>query len=750
MMKTLYHFLFGTLRGRLIIGVAAVHAVMMALFIGDLTAHQRAMLMDRQIEVATALSQSLATSAAGWIAADDIAGLQELVEVQRRYPEIIFAILADKEGRVLAHTDKSRQGLYMPDLPSEAHQTVISRTPALVDVAAPAMIGGRHVGWTRVGVGQKAAGEKLAKITMSGVVYALAAIIIGSVIAWFMGRRITRRLYAIHETIDAVRTGNSLSRSSLVGTDEAAVMAREFNSMLDALAERDTELRASEERYRSLIRKVRTAIVIHDRHGRLINSNPLAQELLGLSADQLLGKSLIDPEWHFLREDGSVLPVAEYPVSLVISSQQPLRGHVTGISRPDRDDVVWVMVNAEPEYDDAGEISLIIVSFADITERKRAEEALRESEEKYRTLFEESFDGIFITSPGGKILDMNKKGIMMFGYDTKQEILSLDLEQDVYAYPPDRKRILDMINALGSAEYEVIVKKKSGETMITHCSLTAVKDQKGMITTYRGIIRDITERKRAEEEIRKLNQELEQRVIERTAQLEAVNKELETFAYSVSHDLRAPLRHIDGFLELLQKRTATTPDEQSRHYMDTISESAKHMGTLIDDLLSFSRMGRNRMSEQRVDLGELTQEVIRDFEPEIGNRKIHWHVCDLPVVNGDRAMLRMVLVNLISNALKFSQLRQQAEIEIGRIRTQETETIVFVRDNGVGFDMNYADRLFGVFQRLHRADEFEGTGIGLANVRRIINRHGGRTWAEGQVNQGSTFYFSLPQVIEET
>jgi light-regulated signal transduction histidine kinase (bacteriophytochrome) len=180
--------------------------------------------------------------------------------------------------------------------------------------------------------------------------------------------------------------------------------------------------------------------------------------------------------------------------------------------------------------------------------------------------------------------------------------------------------------------------------------------------------------------------------------------------------------------------------------MEVISDSAKKMGTLIDDLLSFSRMGRNEMFKSRVDLDDLVQDVIREFRLETEGRNIRWKISPLPSVTGDRSMLRIVLVNLLSNALKFTRPRQQAEIEIGCKPDIKDETIIFIHDNGVGFDMNYADKLFGVFQRLHRVDEFEGTGIGLANVYRIINRHGGKTWAEGQVDQGATFYFSLPQL----
>ena len=240
--------------------------------------------------------------------------------------------------------------------------------------------------------------------------------------------------------------------------------------------------------------------------------------------------------------------------------------------------------------------------------------------------------------------------------------------------------------------------------------------------------------------------DLEDRVAGRTAELTASNKELEAFAYSVSHDLRAPLRHIDGFLELLKETLGTSLDDQGRHYMEAVSRAARKMGLLIDDLLNFSRMGRHTISLQPVELEDLVRGIIREHEPDTAGRTIDWHIGDLPKVYGDAAMLRIALDNLISNALKFTRPRHdETRIDIGSLPGQTSKAVIYVRDNGVGFDMTYADKLFGVFQRLHRADEFEGTGIGLANVHRIITRHGGRVWAEGEIDQGAAVYFSLPQ-----
>lgn len=493
-----------------------------------------------------------------------------------------------------------------------------------------------------------------------------------------------------------------------------------------------------EQEYRTLLENIPALLVRYDTDLRRIYVNPAWEKASGLSA------------WDVVNVPAADIPRVPNPVHPEYGAKL-LEVLNTGI--PQTIEFEWVNAHGVrlvleyaivPEYDRYGKVVSVLAVGHDLTERKRAEEALRESEAKYRRIVDTATEGICVLGPDAMISLVNATTAEILGYSAEDMIgrpmTDFMFEEDVH----DHLRKMKNRRQGLSEHYERRFRRKGGETVWALISSTAVFDDEHRFQGSFGMVTNITERKRAEEEILILNQELEQRVFDRTAQLEAVNKELEAFAYSVSHDLRAPLRHIDGFLELLQKRAATTLDELSRHYMTTISDSTRRMGTLIDDLLSFSRMGRYEMSKMKVDLGSLAGEVIREIEPEAGGRAIRWHVADLPVVTGDRSMLRIVLVNLISNALKFTRPREQAEIEIGCAPGRGTETIVFIRDNGVGFNMDYADKLFGVFQRLHRADEFEGTGIGLANVCRIINRHGGRSWAEGKIGHGATFYFSLP------
>lgn len=226
------------------------------------------------------------------------------------------------------------------------------------------------------------------------------------------------------------------------------------------------------------------------------------------------------------------------------------------------------------------------------------------------------------------------------------------------------------------------------------------------------------------------------------------NEDLEAFSYSVSHDLRAPLRHVIGFVEMLQKDAGPTLSEKSQGYLKTIIHASERMGSLIDDLLTFSRLGRMALQKADIDLTRLVEEVKDDFAEQTKERKIDWLIHPLPTVRADQSLLCMVLVNLLANAVKFTSARATAHIEIGTIPGEAAETVIFIRDNGSGFNPKYIAKLFGVFQRLHSQAEFEGTGIGLANVQRIIQRHGGRVWAEGEVDAGATFYFSLPSAMK--
>jgi PAS domain S-box-containing protein len=371
--------------------------------------------------------------------------------------------------------------------------------------------------------------------------------------------------------------------------------------------------------------------------------------------------------------------------------------------------------------------------------------AVAEANRKERALIANAQDMICALGAEGNFVKVNPASLKILGY-APDELVGRQLVEMVAPEEADNLRevIESLITVQSVNEFESCCVHKDGSKVNLLWSTSWVEEENLLFC----VARDITERKRAEER----NKELHARLEQHSAQLQEANKELESFSYSVSHDLRAPLRHIDGFVSLLEKKSAASLNDEGRRYVRVISESAKQMGHLIDDLLAFSRMGRAEMRKTIVNMQKLVEDVRRDLHQEVGERQITWEIENLPEVQADPAMIRLVLTNLLSNAIKYTRPCKDAVIEIGNRNDGVNMTVFFVRDNGVGFDMRYLDKLFGVFQRLHRPDEFEGTGIGLANVRRIIIRHGGSTWAEGKIDQGATFFFSLPvhhQIYDE-
>jgi PAS domain S-box-containing protein len=350
-------------------------------------------------------------------------------------------------------------------------------------------------------------------------------------------------------------------------------------------------------------------------------------------------------------------------------------------------------------------------------------------------------DSIFVRDMDFVITYWNRGAEELYGWTPEQAVGKHSQELLLTVFPVPLDDIRAELLRTGRWEGELKRTKADGSQVVVASRWSLRRDERERPVAILETSNDITERKRRQEEIERLNQELAKRSVE----IEGTNKELEAFAYSVSHDLRAPLRHVSGYTELLQKRMSSVLDEKSQRYMQMMLESAKRMGNLIDDLLAFSRIGRAETQKSLVNLDQLVKEALGEIRQDTEGRKIAWKIGALPNFYGDRSMLRLVLVNLLSNAVKFTRTRPQGEIEIASTDGNRDEVVVFVRDNGVGFDMKYSNKLFGVFQRLHHSDTFEGTGIGLATVQRIMHRHGGRVWAEGLVEKGATFYFSAPK-----
>ncbi len=501
----------------------------------------------------------------------------------------------------------------------------------------------------------------------------------------------------------------------------------------------EEQLRSSEERLKVLFEFAPDAYYLHDMEANFVDGNRAAEKLTGYKREELVGE-------NFLKLN--LLPPEQIPKAAEFLAKAAVRQHSEAgeftLNRKDGKQIA-VEIRTFPVTIEGQD--LVLGMAHDITERKRAEEALRESEERYRTILEGMHDGYYEIDLAGNVTFVNDSACRYLGY-SREEMIGMNYR--VYTLPEDVETVFKIFNQVyrtgepveGFAWKAI---RKDGATGFAEASVSPIKNDKGEIVGFRCVGRDVTERKRAEEKIRQLNEELEQRVIElgeRTEQLQAANKELEAFSYSVSHDLRAPLRTLDGFSQALLEDYGDELDELGKDYLQRVRYAAQHMAQLIDDMLSLSRITRSEIRCEKVDLTALARSIAAELKQRQPERHVEFIIAEGLAANGDARLLRVVLDNLMGNAWKFTRTRECARVEFGHTKA-DGESAYFVRDNGVGFDMAYVDKLFGAFQRLHSPVEFEGTGIGLATVQRIIHRHGGRVWAEGAVNQGAIFGFTL-------
>lgn len=841
--------------------------VVMLLMRGAFSTYEYVIFRQAMVRQLSTLGEILAANSTAALAFENPGDAREILSAVQAEKHIVAAILYDQSGRVFSRYPLTLDPTSIPNAPGrDGYRFVDSHLEGF----QPVVQHDRRLGTLYL---KFDSGTIMREFVLGSLPIALGVMAVVLMVAYLLSRTLQKQIsvpiLALTDTARAISERRDYSvRASKTGNDELGLLTDAFNQMLTQIHAQDLAVRESEGRMRAVLDSAISAVVVIDRKGRVIDWNARAETMFGWPHAEILGLELAETIIPVRHRDGHRRGLAHF----LATGEGPVLDQVIEMSALRRDGHEFpVELSISPLT--AGDTLTFCGFITDITERKRAEEAVRSSQQLLQAIIDNATAVIYVKDLEGRYLLLNRRYEELFQVDrTKlagktdydifpratadafrafdRQVLSAGRAVEAEEIAPhadgphtylsvkcplldanglpyavcgistditERKRAEDRIQASlkdvndlkAALDEHAIVAITNPQGRITYvndkfCAISKYSREeligqdhriinsghhpkefiRGIWTTisagrvwqgeiknrakdgsiywvdttivpflkpdgkpyqYVAIRADITQRKLIEEEIRQLNLDLETRVTERTAQLEAANKELEAFSYSVSHDLRAPLRHIDGFAGLLVKSDGQTISERGRTHLKHIADSAKQMGLLIDDLLVFARMGRAEMRITRVDLAELLEETIRSLQPETQQRNIVWKKGALPVVLGDPPMLRQVFVNLIANAIKYTRPRDPAEIEIGCHENSTGELTVFVRDNGVGFEMQYADKLFGVFQRLHRAEEFEGTGIGLANVRRIIIRHGGRTWAESRPDAGATFYFSLPK-----
>jgi PAS domain S-box-containing protein len=732
----------GSFRRQIILIFVVGFFILISAFVVYQVKNERDYLYRDSTDDATSLAKSLAASSVSWVLASDLAGLQEVVHSFADHPGLRYAMIISPSGRILAHSDTGKVGLFLSDgqsaalLKNTTNTRVMTDRVDLVDVAAPILVGDRLVGWARVAQGRDRITDNLYRMIWRSAFFVLFSVLMSFVFAILIVNRLGERIGSLVNLAKEVGDGNYNVRASIQGNqDEITRLAEGMNRMLDTLARDEQKLRAAALYTRSLIEASLDPLLTISLDGKITDVNKATEQVTGECREKLIGTDFSE---YFTDKEKAGDGYQQVLLKGYVTDYELALRHREGF-------VTDVLYNASVYRNEAGEVAGVFAAARDVTKSKKSEMALRELNNDFVTLLENASDFIYLKDKDGRFRFCSQTLANITQHGSWRDMIG---KHDREVFPEDIAQIYedeelpifrDGLPMLNKIDPYHDAQGRPGWVSSNKWPVFA-EDSKTVQGIF-GISRDITELKLAEDKINELNRDLELRVEERTLALEAANKELEAFSYSVSHDLRTPLRAIDGFSHILLEDYADKLDAEGCRLLNVVRDNTSRMGQLIDDILKFSRTGRLELNFSWIDMEKLAHTVSEEMQPE--NNQLQLEIETMPRAWGDGTMMRQVWVNLLSNAIKFSHARDHPVVRVGG-SVEGGELVYFVRDNGAGFDMQYVDKLFGVFQRLHSVTEFEGTGIGLAIVKRIITRNGGRVWAEGRVGEGATIYFALP------
>lgn len=744
--------LSGTLRRQIILSIALVHAGLMTLFVWDYTARQQALLADGQVEHATALAQAIAMSTSGWVVARDFYGMQEIVAAKARYPELLYAMVLDTRGRVLAHSDPSQIGQFVHDLPDTPALQVLARTPTRVDVAAPIQAADMQVGWARIGLGQDGAQAAQAAIVRGGLVYALIAVLIGVLVAWIIGSRLTRRLRAIQQVADAVRAGNTTPRAEIHGRDEVAHLANDFNTMLDSLVASRAELAENEKRWVLALESAGLGVWDWNVTTNKVYFSHLWKSMLGCADDEV-GNDL--SEWAS-RVHPEELDQCYVELNRHFSGETPAFRHEFRMLRKDGS-WCWIFVQGTVfEREASGKPLRIIGTHTDITAHKAAEAALQTSEARARQIIENAPEAMLVADREGRLLHVNSCASLMFGY-APEELVGQPVEtlipeaarsrhrSDREGYMSEPKR-----RPMGASR-NLQARRKDGSLFPVDVSLAPLPADDGLQVI--ASVSDISERAALERELIAHRDRLEVRVVARTAELEQARAHAvqlarvkSEFLANMSHEIRTPLNAVIGYARIGLR---DQPDAPARENYARILNAGEHLLGVINDVLDLSRIesGKFEVAQRPfqpaaiiANAGSFITGAARakqlDYVVEVTSALPRW-------VMGDAQRVQQILLNLLSNAVKYTE---RGVVRLTVFRRATGEFCFEVSDTGIGIDAELAARIFEPFEQADSSTtrRYVGTGLGLSISQRLANLMGGDIVVESAPGSGSRFTLCLP------